>query len=155
MGLPCSWFGVFAKPTSSHSPNLRVYTTGLRNDLSEQSFIEGQWTNVAPTAGLEDLGTTNNCRCKASKKTFGHTLFPEFALELSTRKPDYTMEQSLTNPVIPGFAPDPSLVYVDGTYFLVNSSFHMFPGLPVYASKDLKDWKHIGMPLLSPFEASP
>ncbi|GKT54490.1 xylosidase/arabinosidase [Colletotrichum tofieldiae] len=55
------------------------------------------------------------------------------------------MERVRVNPIIPGFAPDPSIVYVDGTYFLVNSSFHIFPGLPIYASKDLREWKHIGM----------
>ncbi|KAL6353964.1 hypothetical protein LRP88_12959 [Fusarium phalaenopsidis] len=54
------------------------------------------------------------------------------------------MERVLVNPVVPGFAPDPSIVYVDGTYFLVNSSFHIFPGLPIYASRDLREWKHIG-----------
>jgi beta-xylosidase len=54
------------------------------------------------------------------------------------------MEQVRVNPVIPGFAPDPSIVYVDSTYFLVNSSFHIFPGLPVYASEDLRRWKHVG-----------
>ncbi|CAH0057187.1 unnamed protein product [Clonostachys solani] len=54
------------------------------------------------------------------------------------------MQRVLVNPVIPGFAPDPSLVYVDGTCFLVNSSFHVFPGLPVYASKNLREWKQIG-----------
>ena len=47
------------------------------------------------------------------------------------------------NPIIPGFAPDPSIVLVDDTYFLVNSSFHIFPGLPIYASKDLVSWRHI------------
>lgn len=66
------------------------------------------------------------------------------------------MERVRVNPVIPGFAPDPSLVYVDGTYFLVNSTFHIFPGLPVYASKDLRKWTQIGMfwPLL-PFPFAP
>lgn len=54
------------------------------------------------------------------------------------------MEHLQVNPIVPGFSPDPSLVYVDGIYFLVNSSFHMFPGLPVYASADMKTWKHIG-----------
>jgi beta-xylosidase len=49
-----------------------------------------------------------------------------------------------TNPVISGFAPDPSVVLVDGTFFLVNSSFHLFPGLPIYASKNLKSWTQIG-----------
>lgn len=48
------------------------------------------------------------------------------------------------NPIIPGFAPDPSIVKVGDTFFLVNSSFHMFPGLPIYASKDLTSWTHIG-----------
>ncbi|KAH6720231.1 putative xylosidase/arabinosidase [Leptodontidium sp. MPI-SDFR-AT-0119] len=48
------------------------------------------------------------------------------------------------NPIIPGFAPDPSIVLIDGTFFLVNSTFHLFPGLPIYASKDLLSWKHIG-----------
>lgn len=49
------------------------------------------------------------------------------------------------NPAIPGFAPDPSVVLVNGTYFLVTSSFHLFPGIPIYASTDLKQWTHIGM----------
>ncbi|KAH8679244.1 putative xylosidase/arabinosidase [Ilyonectria robusta] len=50
------------------------------------------------------------------------------------------------NPIIPGFAPDPSVIFVEseGTFFLVNSSFHFYPGLPIYASKDLQDWAHIG-----------
>ncbi|KAM6524595.1 hypothetical protein FALCPG4_010205 [Fusarium falciforme] len=48
------------------------------------------------------------------------------------------------NPIIPGFAPDPAIVSVSGWYFLVTSSFHLFPGLPVYASKDLVSWRHIG-----------
>ncbi|KAF1945317.1 hypothetical protein EJ02DRAFT_500823 [Clathrospora elynae] len=34
---------------------------------------------------------------------------------------------STINPIIPGFSPDPSLILVDGTYFLVNSTFHLFP----------------------------
>ncbi|UPK97963.1 hypothetical protein LCI18_008898 [Fusarium solani-melongenae] len=60
------------------------------------------------------------------------------------------MERVKVNPIIPGFAPDPSVIYVDGTYFLVNSTFHMFPGLPVYASSDLREWKHIGNALNRP-----
>ncbi|KNG44031.1 glycoside hydrolase family 43 protein [Stemphylium lycopersici] len=48
------------------------------------------------------------------------------------------------NPIIPGFAPDPSLVLVDGTCYLVNSTFHLFPGLPIYTSRDLIHWHQIG-----------
>ncbi|KAL3481508.1 glycosyl hydrolase [Aspergillus californicus] len=64
------------------------------------------------------------------------------------------MERVLVNPVIPGFAPDPSIIHVDGTYFLVNSTFHIYPGLPVYASKDLREWKHIGNALDGPRQMS-
>ncbi|KAH0277427.1 glycoside hydrolase family 43 protein, partial [Aureobasidium melanogenum] len=48
------------------------------------------------------------------------------------------------NPIIPGFAPDPSVTRIGDTFFLVNSTFHLFPGLPVYASKDLVNWTLIG-----------
>ncbi|OAL24627.1 hypothetical protein AYO22_05416 [Fonsecaea multimorphosa] len=51
---------------------------------------------------------------------------------------------SSINPIIPGFAPDPSIVLIDDTFFLVNSSFHLFPGLPIYASPDLVSWRQIG-----------
>lgn len=48
------------------------------------------------------------------------------------------------NPIIPGFNPDPSIVLHAGTYYLVTSSFHIFPGLPIYASKNLQSWTQIG-----------
>lgn len=54
------------------------------------------------------------------------------------------MSSSATNPIVPGFAPDPSVALIDGVFFLVNSSFHVFPGLPIYASRNLTDWTHIG-----------
>ncbi|KAH8812926.1 glycosyl hydrolase [Xylogone sp. PMI_703] len=62
---------------------------------------------------------------------------------------------TITNPIIPGFAPDPSVVFVDGTFYLVNSSFHVFPGLPIYASKNLKDWALIEQLDLSNSRAAP
>lgn len=36
------------------------------------------------------------------------------------------------NPVLAGFYPDPSLCRVGDTYYLVNSSFTFFPGVPLY-----------------------
>ena len=62
----------------------------------------------------------------------------------------FTM-QSLTasageyrNPVIPGYHPDPSVCRVGDTYYLVNSSFQYFPGVPIFQSKDLVNWEQIG-----------
>lgn len=62
--------------------------------------------------------------------------------------------QKFQNPIIPGFAPDPSVVMVDGIFYLVTSSFHIFPGLPIYASRDLQNWKHIGKILYHHIEKS-
>ncbi len=48
------------------------------------------------------------------------------------------------NPVIPGFYPDPSICRVEDTFYLVTSSFQFFPGVPLFESKDLVNWKQIG-----------
>lgn len=48
------------------------------------------------------------------------------------------------NPIIPGYHPDPSICRVGDDYYLVNSTFVWFPGLPIYHSKDLVNWKLIG-----------
>ncbi|MFZ5519304.1 MAG: glycoside hydrolase family 43 protein [Candidatus Zhuqueibacterota bacterium] len=48
------------------------------------------------------------------------------------------------NPVIPGFHPDPSVCCAGDDYFLVCSSCEYFPGVPIFHSKDLIHWRHIG-----------
>ncbi|GMM34004.1 hypothetical protein DASC09_013290 [Saccharomycopsis crataegensis] len=50
----------------------------------------------------------------------------------------------INNPIISGFSPDPTICQVDGVYYLANSSFQFFPGIPIYASTDLANWTHIG-----------
>lgn len=53
-------------------------------------------------------------------------------------------QTTLVNPILTGFYPDPSIVKVGTDYYIVNSTFSYFPGLPVMHSKDLKNWKQIG-----------
>ncbi|WP_188950637.1 glycoside hydrolase family 43 protein [Filimonas zeae] len=48
------------------------------------------------------------------------------------------------NPILAGFYPDPSICRVDSNYYLVNSSFAYYPGLPVFQSTDLVSWKLLG-----------
>lgn len=54
-----------------------------------------------------------------------------------------TAERTYTNPILPGWHSDPSCVYVteQETFFCVASTFIAFPGLPLYASKDLQNWE--------------
>ncbi|TCP34584.1 glycoside hydrolase family 43 protein [Sphingomonas sp. BK235] len=48
------------------------------------------------------------------------------------------------NPILSGYYPDPSVTRVGDDYYLVNSSFAHFPGLPVFRSTNLVDWTQIG-----------
>lgn len=48
------------------------------------------------------------------------------------------------NPVLQGFYPDPSVVRVGADYYLVNSTFAWFPGIPVFHSRNLVNWTQIG-----------
>lgn len=52
--------------------------------------------------------------------------------------------QYIHNPVLAGFYPDPSICRAGNDYYIVNSSFAYFPGLPVFHSKDLLNWELIG-----------
>ena len=53
-------------------------------------------------------------------------------------------QTTITNPILTGFYPDPSIVQVGKDYYLVNSTFSYFPGLPIMHSRDLKNWEQIG-----------
>ncbi len=57
---------------------------------------------------------------------------------------NYVTAQGYRNPVIPGFYPDPSVCRVGDDFYLVNSSFEYFPGVPIWHSKDLVHWTQIG-----------
>lgn len=53
-------------------------------------------------------------------------------------------ENQFYNPILQGCYPDPSITRKGGDYYLVNSSFAMFPGVPIFHSKDLVNWTQIG-----------
>ncbi|WP_269715468.1 glycoside hydrolase family 43 protein [Caulobacter sp. NIBR2454] len=48
------------------------------------------------------------------------------------------------NPILAGFYPDPSITQVGGDYYLINSTFAYFPGIPIFHSRDLVNWTQIG-----------
>lgn len=50
----------------------------------------------------------------------------------------------IQNPILPGFHPDPSICRVGDDFYLVTSSFSFFPGVPVFHSRDLKNWEQLG-----------
>ncbi len=63
---------------------------------------------------------------------------------------DNPAPNEFSNPVLTGFYPDPSIIRVGEDYYMVNSSFEWFPGVPVHHSKDLVNWEQIGYVLSRP-----
>lgn len=53
-------------------------------------------------------------------------------------------------PILQGCYPDPSITRKGDDYYLVNSSFAFFPGVPIFHSKDLVNWTQIGNVLERP-----
>jgi len=58
--------------------------------------------------------------------------------------------QSFTNPILSGFYPDPSICKAGNDYYIVNSSFAYYPGLPIFHSTDLLNWQQVGSALNRP-----
>ncbi|MCL2442921.1 MAG: glycoside hydrolase family 43 protein [Treponema sp.] len=54
------------------------------------------------------------------------------------------MTRKYKNPILSGFYPDPSICRVGNDFYLVNSTFAYFPGIPVFHSVDLINWRQIG-----------
>jgi len=50
----------------------------------------------------------------------------------------------VVNPVVRGFAPDPTVIRVGEWYYLATSSFEWFPTIPLHRSRDLAHWEHVG-----------
>lgn len=57
--------------------------------------------------------------------------------------PAFSANSTFLNPILPGWHSDPSCVRVEETYFCITSTFIAFPGLPIYASTDLINWRLI------------
>ncbi|WP_281974731.1 glycoside hydrolase family 43 protein [Halobacillus litoralis] len=54
---------------------------------------------------------------------------------------------TITNPVLPGYHPDPSMLRVGEDYYIATSTFEWFPGVQIYHSRDMVNWKLQTYPL--------
>ena len=52
--------------------------------------------------------------------------------------------EPIQNPMLWADVPDPDVIRVGDTFYLVSTTMHLMPGAPVMASKDLKNWQTVG-----------
>lgn len=105
------------------------------------------------------MALTTSSGTKASnslkgKKTFANeSRFEYFSY---TGNDEYYDDNPLTdsnclyNPVLAGWYSDPSICRVGDDYFMVASTFCYYPGVPIFHSKDLVNWRQIGNVLNRP-----
>src|SRR5690554_1182236 len=55
----------------------------------------------------------------------------------------YAYGATVSNPIIWADVPDPSMLRVDDTYYMVSTTMHYAPGVPIMASTDLANWRTI------------
>ena len=63
------------------------------------------------------------------------TLF--FSCFSKKQNKDVLKKNTFSNPILKGFYPDPSICKAGDSYYLINSTFAYFPGIPIFKSEDL------------------
>ncbi len=53
----------------------------------------------------------------------------------------------IRNPILRGFNPDPSVCRVGDDYYVAVSTFEWYPGMQIYHSRDLENWRLVARPL--------
>lgn len=83
--------------------------------------------------------------CVASMANAEAVLFDWFEYRGNDRVFDQPLPKgSYRNPILAGFYPDPSITRAGDRFYLVNSTFAYFPGIPVFESDDLVHWRQVG-----------
>jgi xylan 1,4-beta-xylosidase len=59
-------------------------------------------------------------------------------------------QDTIRNPILRGFNPDPSIVRVGEDYYVATSTFEWFPGVQIHHSRDLVNWRLLTRPLTRP-----
>jgi xylan 1,4-beta-xylosidase len=98
-----------------------------------------QWTRAVASLCLALCAYCTNMMAQTA--TFGY--FSYEGKDARFDKP-YDPSNQYLNPVIAGFYPDPSVCRKGDTYYLVNSSFAFYPGVPIFSSKDMVHWQQLG-----------
>jgi xylan 1,4-beta-xylosidase len=80
----------------------------------------------------------------AAQAMAGTARFERFSYDGKSQEQVKPGPDEYRNPILSGYYPDPSITRVGDDYYLVNSSFTHFPGIPIFKSKDMVNWVQIG-----------
>lgn len=106
-------------------------------------WLRSRQTLLLLACALLSSGTALAAKGKASKNA---PVFTNFVYQGDDKiyKENPLQPDEFYNPILQGCYPDPSITRKGNDYYLVCSSFAMFPGVPIFHSNDLVNWKQIG-----------
>jgi beta-xylosidase/GH35 family endo-1,4-beta-xylanase len=172
--LPSKIHGANVSDKEAYDKAMNPYPDGLSDEVSRQwnarmskalnIFLKHQdvigrvcfwgvsdgdsWKNNWPMKGRTDypLAFDRNLQLKPFLREY---IAPKTA-RFGTFSYSVKGDSETPNPLLPGCYPDPSIVRVGSDYYLVNSSFVYYPGVPIWHSTDLKHWERLGYVLNRP-----
>ena len=62
------------------------------------------------------------------------------------------MQTKIYNPILTGFNPDPCILRVKDKYYIATSTFEYYPGVQIFESSDLANWKVVSRPVTQRME---
>lgn len=139
----------YLPPQNTKDGTVTHYTLWASSDWSNWTKLaSGEFSNIVnnPIWQTIKFPTTKARILKfdADRLASGERMaFDDF--EVVTGEPE-----GFKNPVLPGFHADPSVCRAGDDFYLVNSTFQYFPGVPVFHSKDLVNWEQVGNCLTRP-----
>ena len=139
----------YLPPQNTKDGTVTHYTLWASSDWSNWTKLaSGEFSNIVnnPIWQTIKFPTTKARILKfdADRLASGEQMaFDDF--EVVTGEPE-----GFKNPVLPGFHADPSVCRAGDDFYLVNSTFQYFPGVPVFHSKDLVNWEQVGNCLTRP-----
>jgi xylan 1,4-beta-xylosidase len=82
----------------------------------------------------------------SAQKTINKASFERFCYSGNDAfyKQQKPTESQFTNPILQGYYPDPSVCRKGNDFYMVNSSFSHYPGVPIFHSTDLVHWTQLG-----------
>ena len=134
---------IFAAENQTTSDN-PIHTSNTMSRITKSTPLRLALGTLA-TAGLALSGC-------AETRTYTTPQFEEFTYEGHDARYDvaWNPETQFLNPILSGCTPDPAITRKGEDYYLANSSFVYYPGIPIWHSRDLVNWDLVGYALDRP-----
>ena len=136
-----SKWGMAFKSVLDHYGNISITLTGTADYIDIDAYLDDK--TVTPA-----FGGNPECCAKAC-----FDWYAEYA-KVDCPRPDFTYQYTadngdgtFTNPLIGADFPDPDIIRVGDTYYMVSTTMFYFPGATILKSKDLVNWTYCANPL--------